>query len=62
MIGTDIPVRETLACKAHRAHLGALNQGHTVGESMHALRLHLLRDNNLLGLAYTSLLLRPSSA
>ena len=54
VIGTDIPVRETLACKAAEHVWGALNQGHTVGESMHALRLHLLRDNNLLGLAYTS--------
>jgi hypothetical protein len=54
VIGTDIPVRETLACKAAEHIWRSLNQGRTVGESLHALRLHLLRDNNLLGLAYTS--------
>jgi CubicO group peptidase (beta-lactamase class C family) len=32
----------------------SLNQHSTVGEAMHSLRMHLLRDNNLLGLAYSA--------
>lgn len=54
VIGTDIPIRETLASKVAEYFWASLNKRCTVGESLHALRLRLLRDNNLLGLAYSA--------
>jgi hypothetical protein len=54
VIGTEIPIRETLARKAAEHIWSSLNQRSTVGEALHSLRIHLLRDNNLLGLAYSA--------
>jgi len=54
VIGTEIAIRETLARKAAEHIWRSLNQRSTVGEALYSLRMHLLRDNNLLGLAYSA--------
>jgi hypothetical protein len=54
VIGTEIAIRETLARKAAEHIWRSLNQRSTVGEALHSLRMHFLRDNNLLGLAYSA--------
>jgi len=54
VIGTEIGVRDTLARKVAEHVWACLARRQTVGEALHSVRMRLLRDRNLLGLAYTA--------
>ncbi|MEV1119819.1 CHAT domain-containing protein [Actinosynnema sp. NPDC049800] len=56
VVGTEVDVREGLACRFADTLLPALlGDGHTVGQAMTAARRAVLRDGSALGLAYTAL-------
>ena len=56
VVGTEVDVREGLACRFADTLLPALlGDGHTVGWAMTAARRAVLRDGSALGLAYTAL-------
>ncbi|MCC8243256.1 CHAT domain-containing protein [Saccharothrix luteola] len=56
VVGTEVDVREGLACRFADALLPALlGDGHTVGQAMTTARRAVLREGSALGLAYTAL-------
>jgi CHAT domain-containing protein len=54
VIGTEIPVRSDVAAETANEFWTRLESRHTVGESLHAARLRLLRKGDLVGLGYTA--------
>lgn len=54
VIGTEIPVRSGAASAIANEFWTHLGTRHTVGESLHAARIRLLRTGDLVGLGYTA--------
>ncbi len=53
IVGTEVKVFTTLARQMGLGVLGQLRQGDSLGQAMLGQRLHLMRQLNPLGLAYT---------
>jgi hypothetical protein len=54
VIGTEIAVHQQVAGEAAEEFWRRLQAGASVGEALRGMRVHLLRKNNLIGLAYTA--------
>jgi hypothetical protein len=54
VIGTEITVDQLVANEVGQVFLDCFRYGLTVGESMHRVRVRLLKKGNLLGLVYTA--------
>jgi hypothetical protein len=54
VIGTEIPVAQSLAAEVAEHFWHHFLTGYSVGDALHRMRIELLRKNNVLGLAYTA--------